>query len=110
MLYPPYFVDSSLRAAALEEDKSRVLELDLSESEDLQCKNLMCEKFDFENTQACVCKLARYLQVNRFNNLRVLNLSNNKIDTIPAQASPSASVSNDGSFFIFSFRSSSWML
>lgn len=79
--------DSSLRAAALEEDKSRVVELDLSQSEDLQCKNLMCEKFDLDNAQACVCKLARYLEVNQFDGLKVLNLSNNNIDIIPAQVS-----------------------
>jgi Leucine-rich repeat (LRR) protein len=49
----------------------------MSASEDLVCNNLMCEKVG----DACVCKLARYIE--HIPNLRVLELAENKLHTLP---------------------------
>lgn len=76
-------VYTSLAAAArslLQDHHGIVLrELDLTRSDDLKCKNIMCEKLD----QACVCKLARYLVQNRFPEMNTIRLAYNGIDTVP---------------------------
>jgi len=53
--------------------------LNLSRSEDLKCKNLMCEKLD----AVCICKLARYLVQNPFPNLYSMSLEGNAIQVLP---------------------------
>jgi len=77
-LKPSEYEHTSLRSAALA-SSNEVRSLDLSTSEDLKCKNIMCEKID----EVCVCKLARFLVQNPFPNLESLNLSGNSVEVLP---------------------------
>lgn len=43
------------------------------------CKNFMCEKLG----SSCVCKFARYMEQNDFSALEELNISSNKLATLP---------------------------
>lgn len=75
----------SLREAAIYPEKAKISQLNLRCSEDLLCKNLMCEKFDIDNTQPCICKLSRFLSTHQFVGLKVLDLSANNLCTVPLQ-------------------------
>lgn len=55
----------------------------LSRSEELICKNLMCENV----TLPCVCKLERLLQGLGANDLETLDLSYNNLTTLPPSLS-----------------------
>ncbi len=70
-------IHKSLRSAAL--SPIDVETLDLTKSKDLLCKNMMCEKLG----NACVCKLARFVQQTDFPNLHTLILKNNRLDVLP---------------------------
>jgi hypothetical protein len=53
--------------------------LDLSASSDMVCKNFMCEKLG----SSCVCKFARFMEQNKFDSLEELNISGNKLTSLP---------------------------
>ncbi len=73
----PEVICKSLKDSAINADK--VSKLDLSNSDDLVCKNIMCEKLG----DPCVCKLARFLAQTQFPKLEGLSLDSNKLTTIP---------------------------
>jgi Leucine-rich repeat (LRR) protein len=68
-----------LREATL--NLPRVVDLNLSRSEDLVCKNMMCEKVG----EVCVCKLAVWASQSAPSllNLETLNLSQNGLTVLP---------------------------
>ena len=68
-----------LREATL--NLPRVVELNLSSSEDLVCKNMMCEKVG----DVCVCRLAVWASQSAPSllNLETLNLSQNGLTVLP---------------------------
>mmetsp|Transcript_16957 Transcript_16957/g.27450 ORF Transcript_16957/g.27450 Transcript_16957/m.27450 type:complete len:158 (-) Transcript_16957:1207-1680(-) len=68
---------SAARACTRGDAVKRLL---LRGSEDLQCRSIMCSKLE----QTCVCKLARFLVQNKFYALEHLDISDNKIDLVPA--------------------------
>ena len=71
----------SLREAALAASrKTPVARFVLSRSEDLVCKNMMCEKVG----SACVCKLSRFMEQTPLEGLQELDLSANNLDIIPS--------------------------
>lgn len=51
----------------------------LRASKDLLCTNLFCEKV----SEPCVCRLDRVLQMKKMNALKLLDLSNNKLNVLP---------------------------
>ena len=74
---------NNIRAVVLNKDirSESPFALNLSESEDLICKNLMCEKLD----EVCICKLARWISINgsALENLEALELENNGLTILP---------------------------
>jgi Leucine-rich repeat (LRR) protein len=71
-------VATSMRQALLAPPK-QVQVLDLSRSEDLICNNLMCEKLG----DPCVCKLARFLEQHDWHALEELRLAGNGLSSAP---------------------------
>ena len=71
----PSGVFKSTRAAM--KSPLAVRTLDLSGSQELVCKNIMCPKLE----ETCICRLAFFLSQNDFANLRSLVLRNNNIST-----------------------------
>mmetsp|Transcript_12185 Transcript_12185/g.22586 ORF Transcript_12185/g.22586 Transcript_12185/m.22586 type:complete len:172 (-) Transcript_12185:860-1375(-) len=63
--------------------RGAVRTLDLTRSEDLECRNLMCEKLG----EACVCRLARFVQQHApgggLDKLEKLDLSGAKLNVVP---------------------------
>ena len=74
---------TSMKSAALALTSGRsVRVLDFSESEDLKCRNLMCERIG----GPCVCRLARYVEQHAESleaSLEVLDISMNGIPAFP---------------------------
>ena len=70
---------SKLRDVSI--NPTSVENLNLSKSEDLICKNLMCEKLG----EVCICKLARWASINgpSLDNLQALELENNGLTVLP---------------------------
>jgi hypothetical protein len=68
----------SLRQAALAPASVGVL--DLSASEALTCKNIMCANFP---DGVCVCRLAKFLYDQPLEHVHTLDLSRNNIETVP---------------------------
>lgn len=69
---------------ALELTTSRVHVLDLRKSNDLRCVNLMCGQVG----GPCVCRLARFLEQNRWECLSSLILADNELLHIPSLTLP----------------------
>ena len=57
----------------------QLTELRLSNTEDMVCNNIMCEKLG----DPCVCKLARVLLSSRLPNVSVLDVSANRLPLVP---------------------------
>ena len=55
----------------------------LRASKDLLCTNLFCEKV----SEPCICRLDRVLQMKKMNSVKVLDLSNNKLNVLPPSLS-----------------------
>lgn len=72
---PPECVARNLSQAYSFRDSAKALLL--SRSDDLLCRNLMCEKVG----GPCVCRLA--LSLSRMTKLTMLDLTNNKLDRLP---------------------------
>ena len=70
---------SKLRDVSI--NPTSVENLNLSKSEDLICKNLMCEKLG----EVCICKLARWASINApsLDNIQALELENNGLTVLP---------------------------
>ena len=69
---------SSMREALLASPQ-KVHSLNLAKSPDMICSNLMCEKLG----DPCVCKLARFLEQNKWPSLEELHLSGNNLTVLP---------------------------
>lgn len=60
-------------------DLSKVISLDLSQSKELECVNVMCENVG----ERCACRLAMWLTQHPLPNLEFLNLSRNQLRFVP---------------------------
>jgi Leucine-rich repeat (LRR) protein len=79
MMRPSYSLVAKSMREALLMNTSRVQVLDLSHSPDIVCVNLMCDKLG----GPCVCRLARFIEQNKWNELKELKLKGNKMETLP---------------------------